>query len=142
MNNQNKPNKPKEKINQDRFPKVLLIWGLIITAIITLWVNQPKQSANLKKWTIAQTLEAAERGEIENGFIESDSSGGNSWYILSGTLKNTAIAEQPEVMTEEGMALAKGNPANQVVRFHAQGRLTEDDYKSLRSILTEKRAST
>ncbi len=138
MNNQNKDKKPNDKGNPDRFqPKVLIIWGLIVTAIISLWVTQPKQTGKMMNWTIAETLQAAERGDIQNGYIESDKSGGSQWYVLRGEL-NPGVNIEIDQNAIQDPAVTEDS----VVRFHAQGRLTENDYTYLREILVENREST
>ncbi|HQU08396.1 MAG TPA: ATP-dependent zinc metalloprotease FtsH [Opitutales bacterium] len=157
-------NKPLRDNSSDRFqPKVLLIWFIIFTLILSLWSFYPNEATGPREWNVAQTIEATARGNILYGTMESDPSGGNDWYVLRGKAKvmmpaaeaKKFLAKKGELQSEEPAAetvvnpaaLAHASPTDLVpveVNFRAEGRLTESDFRILQSsgVFQEKRAST
>ncbi len=136
MNNQENNSKGKAP-KPDRFqPKVLMIWGIIIFAIIALWMTNPTSNVAKNIMSIPEIILKAEQGVIVKGIIESDPSGGADWHVIRGTMK---VDPSQQII----------DPTNSLVNnsgtqsFQAEGKLTESNYDALRNAgLSEKRSST
>jgi cell division protease FtsH len=117
----------------DRFqPKVLMIWLGILAAIFTLYALSDSQRGQVTQMSIPQVLEAAEDNRIITGTIKNEPNGGNEWYLISGRMAPTGhTAGQME------------NDSNlEPILFQARGRLTPDEYTTIRPFFREEPAST
>ena len=115
----------KEQQNQPKGfnPKVLLIWLAILAAIIGLVMAQsgeitPSQRALS---SVDDLISAAKEDRIEKAVIQSDPKGGEEWYVVNGKVLNPAF----EVDENQYKTLP----------FVVKGRITESEYKDLRSLL-------
>ena len=118
-------------------PKVLLIYLVIVTAILTIWLANPGAGANMEQLTISELKQAVKDGEIAkgDGVMEPDPSFGRDGYVIKGEITN------PEFTQAEADGLSTSEiPAK--VPFVARGRLTEEDFLLVRERLIEKRSST
>ena len=116
--NTNQPNQPKS-FN----PKVLFIWLAILAAIIGLVLAQSGEIAPSQRAlsSVDDLLSAAKDDRIEKAVIQSDPKGGEEWYVVNGKVLNPAF----EVDENQYKTLP----------FVVKGRITESDYKDLRSFL-------
>jgi cell division protease FtsH len=105
---------------------VLFIWLAIFAAIVALWLFNPGASSNAESLRIYQVVEKAEAGDISEGVIKSDSSGGKDWAVLTGKFRNES-----------------GSGA-QTIPFRAEGRLTDENFARLQATgaFAEQRANT
>jgi len=105
---------------------MLLIWVAIFAAIVAIWFFNPGASSNAESLKIHQVVEAAEAGDISEGVIKSDSSGGKDWAVLTGKVRNVS-----------------GSGA-QTIPFRAEGRLTDENFARLQGTgaFAEQRANT
>lgn len=141
MNNQNNDKQGKSQKPERFQPKVLMIWGIIIFAIVALWMTNPGTNASRESFRIPDILVKAKEGLIVNGQIESDPSGGDEWYIIKGTMKASEDVIIPEPSEMQGNQ--SNTPIQGLVSFKAEGKLTDSDYTTLRNAgLSEKRSST
>jgi len=119
--------KPLKNTPPERFqPRVLFIWLAIFAAIAALWLFNPGASSNAESLRIHQVVEKAEAGDISEGVIKSDSSGGKDWAVLTGKFRNET-----------------GSGA-QTIPFRAEGRLTDENFARLQATgaFAEQRANT
>ncbi|MAL87112.1 MAG: cell division protein FtsH [Opitutae bacterium] len=73
--------------------------------------------------SVNDLINEAKEGRIEQAVIESDPKGGEEWYTIQGNFKNPAY-------------LATSNEDEyQLLPFFVKGRVTESEYKELRSLL-------
>lgn len=113
----------------ERFqPKVLLIWLSIVAVVLALFYLPSGKMQPTKKLKVQEVVERAERGEIEEGIIRTDQSGGRDWAEITGVMK------QPVLQTEAG-------PTR---NFRAAGRLTDSSIEKLQksNVFTEQPAAT
>lgn len=126
-----KKRRPLKNLPPDRFqPKVLLIWLSIVAAALLLLYWTPGRlnpPVNLK---IQQVVEMAERGEIREGVIRSDASGGRDWAIVTGELKESRPIGS--------------NSEQQTTSFRSAGRLTDANMERLQKaeVFVEQPATT
>ena len=126
-----KKRRPLKNLPPDRFqPKVLLIWLSIVAAALLLLYWTPGRlnpPVNLK---IQQVVEMAERGEIREGVIRSDASGGRDWAIVTGELKESRPVGP--------------NSEQQTTSFRSAGRLTDANMERLQKaeVFVEQPATT
>lgn len=126
-----KKRRPLKNLPPDRFqPKVLLIWLSIVAAALLLLYWTPGRlnpPVNLK---IQQVVEMAERGEIREGVIRSDASGGRDWAIVTGELKESRPVSP--------------NSEQQTTSFRSAGRLTDANMERLQKaeVFAEQPATT
>ena len=132
-NNSNKDGEDKPK---SFHPKVLLIWLAVLAAIIGLAMVQSQEITPTHNSisSVNDLIIEAKEGRIEKASIESDPKGGEEWYTIQGNFKNPAY-------------IANSNDSEyQYLSFYVKGRVTESEYKELRSVLgsklTEKPSST
>ena len=109
--------RPLKNLPPDRFqPKVYLIWGALILAMLSLWLMNGTQSSRPVSLKVQEVVELAEKGEIVKGTIKADSAGGNrDWSVIEGTFKNP----------RQGPEGAETNT------FKASGRLTDANLERL-----------
>ncbi len=105
-------NKPLRNGNPERFqPKVLLIWLVIFTTIIGLWlINSPTRKP-AQEWNISDVIKAAEDGRVQKGTIKLDPTGGANWTRIQAVLKESLDGEETVLV--------------------AQGRLTDENLQRL-----------
>ena len=121
----NKPDKDSEEKSKSFHPKVLLIWLGVLAAIIGLAMMQSKEMTPSHSTinSVNDLINEAREGRIEQAVIESDPKGGEEWYTIQGNFKNPAY-------------LATSNEDEyQLLPFFVKGRVTESEYKELRSLL-------
>ena len=109
-------------------PTVLLIWLAVLAAIIGLAMAQSQEitPSHSNITSINDLILEARDGNIEKAVIESDPKGGDEWYAIQGNFKNPAY-------------LATSNEDEyQLLPFYVKGRVTESEYKELRSLLGAK----
>lgn len=122
-------------------PKVLLIWLAIFAAIVGLLMVQTEgvKSAERPLRNVNDLIEHVEgmadpelgkkqRYVIEKATIQSDPDGGEEWHEVYGILQDR-----------------EGGKENQTKSFRVKGRVTEDDFKILRTLddkLIEEPSST
>ncbi len=126
-NEKNNKRNPLKNSPPERFqPRVLIIWLAIFAAIVSLWFLNPGSSGKGMSLKIQGALDAALAGEISDGLIKSDPSGGKNWVVLSGKIKNP----------DRGGA--------ESIPFRAEGRLTDENFAVLQKTgsFVEARAST
>ena len=115
----------KEQQNQPKGfnPKVLLIWLAILAAIIGLVMAQSGEIAPSQRAlsSVDDLISAAKEDRIEKAVIQSDPKGGEEWYVVNGKVLNPAF----EVDENQYKTLP----------FVVKGRITESEYKDLRSLL-------
>ncbi len=115
----------------DRFmePKVLIIWMVLVTAILAFATLGNSQRNKVAELSVKEVVTAVRKGEIASGSMVSDYRGGEGWYKIQGEFR-----QAPAV---EGDTASKGG----VMRFVAEGRLTQEDFVIIRDAFKEKRAS-
>ena len=121
----NKPDKDSDEKSKSFHPKVLLIWLGVLAAIIGLAMMQSKEMTPSHSTinSVNDLINEAKEGRIEQAVIESDPKGGEEWYTIQGNFKNPAY-------------LATSNEDEyQLLPFFVKGRVTESEYKELRSLL-------
>ena len=109
-------------------PKVLLIWLAILAAIIGLAMMQSQEitPSHSSINSVNDLILEAKEGRVEKASIESDPKGGEEWYSIQGNFKNPAY-------------IASSNDDEyQLLPFFVKGRVTESEYKELRSVLGSK----
>ena len=115
-------------------PKVLLIWLAILAAIIGLVMAQSSEISGSQRAlnSVDELISAAKDDRVEKRVIQSDPKGGEEWYVVNGRVLNPAF----EVDENQYKTLP----------FVVKGRITESEYKELRSLLgsrlTEEPSST
>ena len=115
-------------------PKVLLIWLAILAAIIGLVMAQSSEISGSQRAlnSVDELISAAKDDRVEKAIIQSDPKGGEEWYVVNGRVLNPAF----EVDENQYKTLP----------FVVKGRITESEYKELRSLLgsrlTEEPSST
>ena len=104
-------------------PKVLLIWLAILAAIIGLVMSQSGEITSSQRAlsTVDDLISAAKEDQIEKAVIQSDPKGGEEWYVVNGKVQNPAF-ELDETQYK-------------TLPFVVKGRITESEYKDLRSLL-------
>ena len=121
----NKSDKDSDEKSKSFHPKVLLIWLGVLAAIIGLAMMQSKEMTPSHSTinSVNDLINEAKEGRIEQAVIESDPKGGEEWYTIQGNFKNPAY-------------LATSNEDEyQLLPFFVKGRVTESEYKELRSLL-------
>ncbi|HUG10501.1 MAG TPA: ATP-dependent zinc metalloprotease FtsH [Opitutaceae bacterium] len=109
--------RPLKNLPPDRFqPKVYLIWGALILAMVSLWLFNPGKPTSPMSLKVQEVVELAEKGEVLKGAIKADSAGGSrDWSVIEGTFKNPRH-------TPEGV---------ETNAFKATGRLTDANLERL-----------
>ncbi len=128
-NDDNKKRRPLKSLPPDGFPlKTGLIWVLIIGAIVALFFLNPGRTASPATLKIQQVVELAEKGDVKDGAIRSDATGGRDWSVLTGEAKEATF------QSETGTTKA----------FIATGRLTDVNLERLQKsqAFVEKPATT
>jgi len=129
---ENNSNKDGEEKPKNFHPKVLLIWLAILAAIIGLAMVQSQEvtPSHSSVNSVNDLILEAKEGRIDKAVIESDPKGGEEWYTIKGNFKNPAY-------------IANSNEGEyQLLPFFVKGRVTESEYRELRSILGSKLQET
>src|SRR5690606_36904842 len=125
---------PARKGPPERFqPKVLVIWLVIISVLVVLWMSHPGAGANAERLTVSELVQAVKDGREAkgDGTMKPDPSLGEGGSVITGMITNPKHnAEAPDPAVPEKL------------RFTAEGRLTEQDFELLREVLNERRSST
>ena len=127
--NDDKKRRPLKNLPPDGFPaKMILIWMAVIVmiwAVINYSQSKLPTPARLK---IQQVVELAEQGQLAEGAIRPDSTGGRDWSELTGK-------------TKENILKSETGPTNE---FIAAGRLTDANLERLQKTqaFVEKPATT
>ncbi|MBL9215964.1 MAG: ATP-dependent zinc metalloprotease FtsH [Opitutaceae bacterium] len=128
-NEDNKKRRPLKNLPPESFqPKVLLIWMAIIAAVVALFYFNPAKAPQPATLNIQRVVELATQGQIAEGAIRSDATGGRDWSVLTGETK------EPILKNESGATKA----------FVATGRLTDTNLELLQKskVFVEKPATT
>ena len=128
-NDESKKRRPLKSLPPDGFPlKTGLIWVLIIGAIVALFFLNPGRTPTPATLKIQQVVELAEKGDVKDGAIRSDATGGRDWSVLTGEAKEATF--QSETGTTKS--------------FIATGRLTDINLERLQKsqAFVEKPATT
>ena len=128
-NDNSKKRRPLKSLPPESFqPKVLLIWLAIITGIVALFLFNPARAPQPATLNIQRVVELAGQGDIAEGAIRSDATGGRDWSVLTGETK------EPMLKNETGATKA----------FIATGRLTDSNLELLQKskVFVEKPATT
>lgn len=126
-----KKRKPLRPPTPDRFqmPKVFLVWIFIIGAVMALWYFNPGNVSPPAELKIAEIVNLTEAGEVKQGEIRTDLSGGRDWSIISGETHEPRFTN------------AKNEPT---AVFTGKGRLTDTNLEKLQStgLYSERPATT
>ncbi|HYC72574.1 MAG TPA: ATP-dependent zinc metalloprotease FtsH [Opitutaceae bacterium] len=125
----NNKRRPLKNVSPEGFqPKfwLVIILGLVAVGVL-VWLNPGRQPAPAAV-KIQQILEAAEKGQIKSGFLQSDPTGGRDWYLITGEMR------EPLLSSDTGATS----------RFVAKARLTDKNMELLQrtQVFTEKPAAT
>jgi cell division protease FtsH len=126
-----KKRRPLKNLPPDRFqPKVLLIWLSIFAAALLLLYWTPGRLSSPVNLKIQQVVELAGKGQVREGVIRSDATGGRDWAVITGELKE-AVAAGPQ---------GDGKTTN----FRSAGRLTDANMEKLQEseVFTEQPTTT
>src|ERR1700694_57506 len=83
--NDNNKRRPLKNIPPDGFPvKTGLVWVVIIGAIVALFLLSPTRAPQPATLKIQKVVELAETGQIAEGSIQPDATGGRDWSQLTG----------------------------------------------------------
>ncbi len=121
--------RPLKNLPPERFqPKVLLIWLAIVAAVLALFFLNPGKVKAPAQLNLQRVVELAEAGQIREGLIRPDTSGGRDWVVVSGET------------TEAVLTSDSGKTAS----FRASGRLTDTNLEKLQKSqkFTEQPATT
>ncbi|MDD4349540.1 MAG: ATP-dependent zinc metalloprotease FtsH [Opitutales bacterium] len=110
-------------------PKVLIVWMVLVTAILAFATLGNSQRNKVAELSVKEVVTAVRKGEIAGGSMVSDYRGGEGWYKIQGEFRQAPVVE--------GEGPSKGG----VMRFVAEGRLTQEDFVIIRDAFKEKRAS-
>jgi len=128
-NRNDKKRRPLKNLPPERFhPKVIFIWLSILAGVIVLFYLPTAKNHVTKTLKVQEVVERAQKGEVEEGTIRSDTTGGRDWAIITGSLR------QPTLTTEDGPTKF----------FKASGRLTDSNYERLQNsaVFTEQPTTT
>ena len=112
-----KPRRQLKNIPPDRFqPKVLIFWIMLLFAVVALLYWSPGMTVSPAQMTIHEVVTHAEQGDISQGVIHPDGTGGRDWYVVTGDLKDASLKN------DRGMKTSS---------FRAAGRLTDANMERL-----------
>jgi cell division protease FtsH len=108
--------RPLKNLPPERFqPKFLLIWLSIVAAVLVLFLLNPGKAKAPASLTVQRVVELAEAGQVREGVLRADTSGGRDYYVVTGETM------EPTLTTDTG----------KTTFFKAAGRLTESNYEKL-----------
>jgi cell division protease FtsH len=125
-----KSRRPLNSLPPDRMqPKVWLIWLAIVAAALTLLYWSPSSQSSPAIVTIQDVIERSQLGDVKEGVIHYDNSGGRDFAIITGEFKKTTLLNERGVKT---------------TAFHAEGGLSENNADILRKtkVFSEPRSTT
>ncbi len=128
-NEDNKKRRPLKSLPPESFqPKVMLIWLAIIAAVVALFYFNPAKTAAPARLKIQQVVEYAEQGQVVDGAIRPDGTGGKDWSELTGEIKQSSLTSE----------------SGPTKYFIASGRLTDANMERLQKsqAFVEKPATT
>src|ERR1019366_1414814 len=112
-----KPRRQLKNIPPDRFqPKVLIFWVILFCAVVALLYWSPGMTVAPAQMTIYEVVTHAEQGDISQGIIHPDPTGGRDWVVVTGDLKEASLKN------DRGMKTSS---------FRAAGRLTDANMERL-----------
>ena len=97
-------------------PKVLIFWIILLFAVVALLYWSPGMTVGPAQMTIYEVVTHAEQGDISQGMIQPDPSGGRDWVMITGDLKDASLKNDRGVKTSS---------------FRAAGRLTDSNMERL-----------
>jgi len=121
--------RPLKNLPPERFqPKVLLIWLAIVAAVLALFFLNPGKVKAPAQLNLQRVVELAEAGQIREGLIRPDTSGGRDWVVVSGETTETVLTSD----------------SGKTAYFRASGRLTDSNLEKLQKSqkFTEQPATT
>jgi cell division protease FtsH len=121
--------RPLKNLPPERFqPKVLLIWLAIVAAVLALFFLNPGKVKAPAQLNLQRVVELAETGQIREGLIRPDTSGGRDWVVVSGETTETVLTSD----------------SGKTAYFRASGRLTDSNLEKLQKSqkFTEQPATT
>src|SRR3954467_12412255 len=90
--NDDKKRRPLKSLPPESFqPKVMLIWLAIIAAVVALFYFNPSKAPTPARLKIQQVVEMAEQGQVLEGVIRPDATGGKDWSEITGELKQSSL---------------------------------------------------
>jgi len=90
--NDDKKRRPLKSLPPESFqPKVMLIWLAIIAAVVALFYFNPSKAPTPARLKIQQVVEMAEQGQILEGVIRPDGTGGKDWSEITGEIKQSSL---------------------------------------------------
>ena len=117
-NNKDPDNQPKSFQS-----KSLLIWLAVIAGVIAILIGQSGEiQQNPTLSSVDELISAARDDLIREARIQSDPKGGEEWYVIRGDVRN------PDYEYDETLYPS--------LPFVVKGRVTESEYKELRSLLS------
>jgi cell division protease FtsH len=128
-NEDNKKRRPLKSIPPEGFPiKMILFWIVGIGVLVALLYLNPGRTPEPVRMKIQQVVLMAEKGEVTDGTIRPDATGGRDWSEVTGSIN----ANTPE------------NNTSAPKPFIASGRLTDTSLERLQKTqaFTEKPATT
>ena len=128
-NEDNKKRRPLKSIPPEGFPiKMILFWIVGIGVLVALLYLNPGRTPEPVRMKIQQVVLMAEKGEVTDGTIRPDATGGRDWSEVTGSIN----ANTPE------------NTTSAPKPFIASGRLTDTSLERLQKTqaFTEKPATT
>ncbi|MBT3468917.1 MAG: ATP-dependent zinc metalloprotease FtsH [Opitutae bacterium] len=141
MEGPDKSNKSGKPPVGERFqPKVLLIWFMIFMGIVWLWTIQGNREGGRITLPMVIVTDAAKADVFngnQNGRLESAGGRGEDWHQVSGYINPEYLAEK-----DVSFRLPKDEANPRGIAFHAEGKLTDENYDLLRQYFQEKPAST
>ena len=121
--------RPLKNLPPERFqPKVLLIWLAIVAAVLALFFLNPGKVKAPAQLNLQRVVELAEAGQIREGLIRPDTSGGRDWVVVSGETTEAVLTSD----------------SGKTAYFRASGRLTDTNLEKLQKSqkFTEQPATT
>ncbi|HEY4247780.1 MAG TPA: ATP-dependent zinc metalloprotease FtsH [Lacunisphaera sp.] len=128
-NDENKKRRPLKSLPPESFqPKVMLIWLAIIAAIVALFSFNTAKTVTPARLKIQQVVEMADKGEVVDGAIRPDATGGKDWSELTGEIAQSSLQSE----------------SGPTKYFIASGRLTDTNLERLQKSekFVEKPATT
>jgi len=126
-----KPRRPLKGLPTDRFqPKALIFWLLLFGGVVALYIWSPAGTVAPADISIYDVIQRSEAGQVKEGEIQPDPSGGRDhWTTIAGELNE---------------ALLRNDRGIKTARFRADGTLTENNLERLQKTdkFVERRATT
>ncbi|HVT72282.1 MAG TPA: ATP-dependent zinc metalloprotease FtsH [Lacunisphaera sp.] len=128
-NDENKKRRPLKSIPPEGFPvKMILFWVIGIGVLVAVLYLNPGRSPEPVRLKMQQVVELAEQGQISDGTIRPDATGGRDWSEVTGNINPNTPR----------------NETNAPRAFIASGRLTDNYLERLQKseAFVEKPATT